>query len=252
MTHLGTADTDPEFARLQIERFREATAPLAHLTPTLRTARRPAAARGTLRRRPLRDRLYGLSPFGTTPLRRARAIPRGRARSRWRSCSARSVRRVRAPVVRRRENVDRDRPRRLRGRLPQRPAGTEGAVAGERRRVVGAISMDAFAVELDRELPRGTPVTIVGAPAPGGAREEGRTSRTSSRWASTRPRRARAAWSSTHERPRRTPCGVAARAGSGASGAARRVVCSSTASDEAALESVREPGVRVRDRGACS
>jgi len=26
-------------------------------------------------------------------------------------------------------------------------------VAGERRRVVGAISMDAFAVELDRELP---------------------------------------------------------------------------------------------------
>ena len=35
-------------------------------------------------------------------------------------------------------------------------------VAGERRRVVGTISMDAFAVELDRELPPGTPVTIVG------------------------------------------------------------------------------------------
>ena len=35
-------------------------------------------------------------------------------------------------------------------------------VAGEPRRVVGVVSMDAFAVELDRELPRGTPVTIVG------------------------------------------------------------------------------------------
>ena len=30
------------------------------------------------------------------------------------------------------------------------------------RRAVGAVSMDAFAVELDRELPPGTPVTLVG------------------------------------------------------------------------------------------
>jgi alanine racemase len=35
-------------------------------------------------------------------------------------------------------------------------------VGGELRRVVGTVSMDAFAVELDRELPPGTPVTIVG------------------------------------------------------------------------------------------
>lgn len=35
-------------------------------------------------------------------------------------------------------------------------------VSGERRRVVGAVSMDAFAVELDREPRRGEPVTIVG------------------------------------------------------------------------------------------
>ena len=33
--------------------------------------------------------------------------------------------------------------------------GTEVLVAGERRRVVGTVSMDAFAVELDRELPAG-------------------------------------------------------------------------------------------------
>ena len=40
--------------------------------------------------------------------------------------------------------------------------GTEVRVAGEPRRVVGTISMDAFAVELDRELPVGTPVTLLG------------------------------------------------------------------------------------------
>ena len=35
-------------------------------------------------------------------------------------------------------------------------------MAGELRRVVGTISMDAFAVELDRELPVGTPVVLIG------------------------------------------------------------------------------------------
>jgi alanine racemase len=39
-------------------------------------------------------------------------------------------------------------------------------VAGERRPVAGTISMDAFAVELDRQLPVGTPVTIVGPGQP--------------------------------------------------------------------------------------
>jgi alanine racemase len=40
--------------------------------------------------------------------------------------------------------------------------GTEVRVSGEPRRVVGTISMDAFAVELDREEPVGAPVTILG------------------------------------------------------------------------------------------
>jgi alanine racemase len=40
--------------------------------------------------------------------------------------------------------------------------GTEVLVEGARRRVVGTVSMDAVAVELDRELPAGTPVSIVG------------------------------------------------------------------------------------------
>ena len=40
--------------------------------------------------------------------------------------------------------------------------GTGSASTAEPRRVVGAVSMDAFAVELDRELPVGTPVTLIG------------------------------------------------------------------------------------------
>ena len=40
--------------------------------------------------------------------------------------------------------------------------GTEIRVGGEPRRVVGTVSMDALAVELDRELPAGTPVTLLG------------------------------------------------------------------------------------------
>jgi alanine racemase len=44
--------------------------------------------------------------------------------------------------------------------------GTHVLVDGERRRVVGVVSMDAFAVELDRELPVGTEVTIVGPGVP--------------------------------------------------------------------------------------
>jgi alanine racemase len=40
--------------------------------------------------------------------------------------------------------------------------GTTVRVAGEPRRVVGTVSMDSFAVELDRELPVGSPVVLVG------------------------------------------------------------------------------------------
>ncbi len=57
MTHLATADTDPDFALAQIERFRAATDPLAHLT---RHVANSAAAlqdpRIALRRRAVRDR----------------------------------------------------------------------------------------------------------------------------------------------------------------------------------------------------
>jgi alanine racemase len=40
--------------------------------------------------------------------------------------------------------------------------GTKVLVAEELRPVVGAVSMDAFAVELSRRLPAGTPVVLIG------------------------------------------------------------------------------------------
>jgi len=39
---------------------------------------------------------------------------------------------------------------------------TEVRVAGEARSVVGTVSMDSFTVELDRELPVGAPVVLLG------------------------------------------------------------------------------------------
>src|SRR4029079_6412077 len=65
-THLATADTDLDFARTQIERFRDATEPYAHLT---RHAANSAAALRLPEARFDAARcgiaLYGLSPFGT-------------------------------------------------------------------------------------------------------------------------------------------------------------------------------------------
>jgi alanine racemase len=40
--------------------------------------------------------------------------------------------------------------------------GTRVHVEGRPCRVVGAVSMDAIAIELDRELQVGTPVTLIG------------------------------------------------------------------------------------------
>jgi alanine racemase len=45
-------------------------------------------------------------------------------------------------------------------------SGTEVRVAGELRRVVGRISMDALTVELDHDLPVGTPVVLIGRGVP--------------------------------------------------------------------------------------
>ena len=165
MTHLATADTDPEFARTQIERFEAATADYAHLT---RHAANSAAALRIPEARFDAARcgiaLYGLSPFGTDPAEDGLEPVLS-----WQSALA-QVKRLDAGESTgygRRFVVER--PTWI-GIVPVGYAdgfrrdltGTEVRVGGEPRRVVGTVSMDSFAVELDRELPVATPVVLLG------------------------------------------------------------------------------------------
>jgi alanine racemase len=169
MTHLATADTDLEFARVQVERFREASAPLAHLT---RHAANSAAALRLPEARFDAARcgiaLYGLSPFGADPaddglepvlswtseIAQSNLLRAGESTGYGRRFVAERETWIGIVPVGYADGFRRD------------LTGTEVRVAGERRRVVGTISMDATAVELDRELPAGTPVTIVGRGVP--------------------------------------------------------------------------------------
>jgi len=165
MSHLATADTDPVFAQEQIERFREATQPYSHL------ARHIANSAAALRLPDTRFdaarcgiALYGISPFNTDPteydLRPALS---------WRSRLARVFRLQPGESTGYGRRFVAERPT-WTGIVPVGYAdgfrrgmtGTEVLVDGEPRRAIGTVSMDAVAVELDRELPVGTPVTIVG------------------------------------------------------------------------------------------
>ena len=165
MSHLGTADSDPAFARQQVERFREATESHAHLTRhiansaaalRLPEARFDAARCGIA--------LYGISPFDADP-----AEDGLRPALSWRSrlAQVRLLRPGESTGYGRRFVAERPT---WTGIVPVGYAdgfrrdmtGTEVLVDGELRRAVGTVSMDAVAVELDRELPVGTPVTIVG------------------------------------------------------------------------------------------
>ncbi len=165
MTHLATADSDPDFARAQIERFRSATDEYAHLTRhmansaaalRLPEARFDAARCGIA--------LYGLSPFGTDP-----AEDGLRPVLSWRSSLA-LVRRLEpgdSTGYGRRYVAEAEQwigivPVGYADGLRRDLSGTEVLVAGKRRRVVGVVSMDSFAVELDRRLPVGAEVMIVG------------------------------------------------------------------------------------------
>jgi alanine racemase len=165
MTHLATADSDPQFAALQLERFRAATEPYAHLTRhaansaavlRLPDARFDAARCGIA--------LYGLSPFGTDPaadglepallwqshLAQVKRLEPGESTGYGRRFVAQAPTWIGLVPVGYDDGFRRD------------MTGTEVRVAGERRRVVGTVSMDSFAVELDRELPVGTPVVLLG------------------------------------------------------------------------------------------
>ena len=165
MTHLATADSDLDFARAQLERFREATATLTGVT---RHAANSAAALRLPEARLDAARcgiaLYGLSPFGADPgddglepvlswrseLALVKLLRAGESTGYGRRFVAAHDTWIGIVPVGYADGFRRD------------LTGTEVLVAGERRRVVGTVSMDAVVVELDRELPAGTEVTIVG------------------------------------------------------------------------------------------
>jgi alanine racemase len=165
MSHLATADTDAVYAEWQIERFRAATAAYTHLT------RHIANSAGALRYPSARFdaarcgiAIYGLSPFGTDPaedglepvlswtshLAQARLLRPGESTGYGRRFIAERDTWIGIVPVGYADGFRRD------------LTGTQVRVGGELRPVVGTISMDALAVELDRELPVGTPVVLIG------------------------------------------------------------------------------------------
>jgi alanine racemase len=165
MSHLATSDSDPDFAARQIERFRAATEPYAHLTRHL------ANSAAALRIPPARFdaarcgiALYGISPFGTDPaedglrpalswrshLAQVRQLQPGESTGYGRRFVAEQPTWIGIVPVGYADGFRRD------------MTGTDVLVDGEPHRAIGTVSMDALAVELDRELPVGTPVTLIG------------------------------------------------------------------------------------------
>jgi alanine racemase len=165
MSHLATADSDSAYAEWQIERFRTATAAYTHLTRHIANSagalRYPAARFDAAR---CGIALYGLSPFGTDPaddglvpvlswashIAHTRLLRPGESTGYGRRFVAERETWIGIVPVGYADGFRRD------------LTGTEVRVAGEARRVVGTISMDAFAVELERDAPLGTPVTLIG------------------------------------------------------------------------------------------
>jgi alanine racemase len=165
MSHLATADSDPGFAEGQIDRFRDAIAAypgytrhIANSAAALRlpTSRFDAARCGIA--------LYGISPFGGDPaddglepalswrseLALVKRLGVGESTGYGRDFVAGQATWIGIVPVGYGDGFRRD------------LTGTEIRVGGELRPVVGTISMDSFAVELDRQLPVGTPVVLLG------------------------------------------------------------------------------------------
>ena len=165
MSHLATADCDLEFARAQVERFREITEPYAELTRhiansaavlRLSESHFDAARCGIA--------LYGLSPFGADPdddglepvlrwesrLAQVKQLQPGESTGYGRRFVATEPTWIGLVPVGYADGFRRD------------MTGSEVLIAGERRSVIGTVSMDSIAVLLERELLVDTPVVIVG------------------------------------------------------------------------------------------
>ena len=165
MSHLATADSDPAFAATQIQRFAELTEGFRgverHIANSAAALRIPEA-RFDFARCGLA--LYGLSPFHEDPARdglepvllwqsalaHVKLLQPGESTGYGRRFVAERPTWIGIVPVGYGDGFRRD------------LTGTEVRVGGEPRRVVGTISMDSFAVELDGELPVGTPVVLVG------------------------------------------------------------------------------------------
>jgi alanine racemase len=165
MSHFASADADEAFTRLQLERFLQATEP--HPGPTRHVAN-SAAALGLPEAR-LDAARCGIALYGVDPFGRDAAAHGLRPALGWRSEVAvtRLLRPGESTGYGRRYVVAE--PTWI-GLVPVGYAdgfrrdltGTEVLVAGERRRVVGTISMDALAVELPDDVPPGTEVSLLG------------------------------------------------------------------------------------------
>jgi alanine racemase len=165
MSHLATADSDPTFADRQVELFRKATEPypdlMRHIANSAAALRLPAARFDAAR---CGVALYGLSPFGEDPgadglepalswrsyLAQVKLLEAGASTGYGRTFVAERPTWIGIVPVGYADGFRRD------------LTGTEVRVSGELRRVVGTVSMDAFAVELEHEEPVGAPVIILG------------------------------------------------------------------------------------------
>jgi alanine racemase len=166
MSHLATAESDASFAREQSGRFAELVQPYrgtleCHIANSAAALRLPEARFDAAR---CGIAVYGLSPFMDDPadddlepvlrwqshLAQVKLLQAGESTGYGRRFVAERPTWIGLVPVGYADGFRRD------------LTGTEVRVEGELRRVVGAISMDSFAVELDRELPAGTPVTLIG------------------------------------------------------------------------------------------
>jgi len=165
MTHLASADSDPDFARAQLERFRTATQQFSHLTRhaanSAATLRLPESHFDAVR---CGGAIYGLSPFNSDPtddvlepvlswqsfVAQVKQLQPGQSTGYGRRFVAEEPTWIGIVPVGYADGFQRA------------LTGTEVRVGGEPRPVVGTVSMDSFAVQLDRELPVGTPVVLLG------------------------------------------------------------------------------------------
>jgi alanine racemase len=165
MSHFASADCDADFTALQLERFAAATAEYTNLTRHIANSagalRYPDSHLDAVR---CGIALYGISPFGTevaedglepalrweSQLAQVRLLRPGESTGYGRRWIAEQPTWIGIVPVGYADGFRRD------------LTGAEVRVAGEMRPVVGTISMDAMAVWLDRELPVGTPVVLLG------------------------------------------------------------------------------------------